>query len=341
MTRLKDIAQDVSVSVSAVSLVLNEKHHGRVNDRTAQAIRESAKRLGYSPNLAAKTLRSKRTHTIGLLSDSIAGSPFSPELIRGAQQAAWDAGYVLFSVYLRTDRDSEELALQSLLQRDVEGLILATDYHRIRQVPSLPNDVHIVCADCRPDDDTSTRYAVIPDEYQGAYTATSHLIERGHTRIGYIGTDDRRFIAREMREAGWRTALLEAGITPDPNLVENVDDPTTPEGRRAAKALLGRARPTAIFCFGDAIAMGVLQVADKLGISVPEDLSLVGFDDLPLIATAVDPPLTTVRLDHHAMGARAVEAVIGAINGEATYAGVELTPCPLISRDTVAPPRRS
>ena len=149
MTRLKDIAQAVGVSVSTVSLVLNGKSRGRVNDETARAVRESADRLGYYPNLAAKSLRSKRTHTIGLLSDSIAGSPFSPELIRGAQQAAWDAGYVLFSVYLRTDRDSEELALQSLLQRDVEGLILATDYHRVRSVPSLPNDVPIVCADCR------------------------------------------------------------------------------------------------------------------------------------------------------------------------------------------------
>ena len=160
MTRLKDIAQAVGVSVSTVSLVLNGKSRGRVNDETARAVRESADRLGYYPNLAAKSLRSKRTHTIGLLSDSIAGSPCSPELIRGAQQAAWDAGYVLFSVYLRTDRDSEELALQSLLQRDVEGLILATDYHRVRPVPSLPTDVPIVCADCRPADERAAGYAV-------------------------------------------------------------------------------------------------------------------------------------------------------------------------------------
>ena len=214
MTRLKDIAQAVGVSVSTVSLVLNGKSRGRVNDETARAVRESADRLGYYPNLAAKSLRSKRTHTIGLLSDSIAGSPFSPELIRGAQQAAWDAGYVLFSVYLRTDRDSEELALQSLLQRDVEGLILATDYHRVRSVPSLPNDVPIVCADCRPADESGAGYAVVPDEYQGAYTATSHLIENGHTRIGYIGTADRgphREGPRPRRAGGnGRVALLEA-----------------------------------------------------------------------------------------------------------------------------------
>jgi len=338
VTRLKDIAQDVGVSVSTVSLVLNGKSGGRVNEETAQVIRAAAERLGYYPNLAAKTLRSKRTHTIGLLADSIAGSPFSPELIRGAQQAAWDAGYVLFSVYLRTDRDSEELALQSLLQRDVEGLILATDYHRVRPVPSLPADVPIVCADCRPADERAAGYAVIPDEYQGAHAATTHLIEQGHTRIGYIGTADRRFIAREMREEGWRAALVEAGIDPDPLLVENVEDPTAPEGRRAARALLDRARPTAVFCFGDLIAMGVLQVAGERGIRVPADLSIVGFDDQPTIATALDPPLTTVRLDHHAMGARAVEAVIAAINGNAGHPGVELTPCPLIRRSTVGPP---
>ena len=230
------------------------------------------------------------------------------------------------------------MALQSLLQRDVEGLILATDYHRVRPVPSLPTDVPIVCADCRPADERAAGYAVIPDEYQGAHAATTHLIEQGHTRIGYIGTADRRFIAREMREEGWRAALVEAGIDPDPLLVENVEDPTAPEGRRAARALLDRARPTAVFCFGDLIAMGVLQVAGERGIRVPADLSIVGFDDQPTIATALDPPLTTVRLDHHAMGARAVEAVIAAINGNAGHPGVELTPCPLIRRSTVGPP---
>lgn len=340
MTRLKDIAQSVSVSVSTVSLVLNGKSRGRVNEETAQVIRSTAERLGYHPNLAAKSLRGKRTHTIGLLTDSIDGSPFSSELIRGAQQAAWDAGWMLFSVYLRTDRDSEELALQSLLQRDVEGLILATDYHRVRPVPSLPINVPVVCADCRPDDERSVGYAVIPDEFQGARAATAHLIEHGHTRIAYIGTADRRFIARAMREEGWRAALVEAGIDPDPLLVENVEDPTAPEGRRAARALFDRARPTAVFCFGDLIAMGVLQVAAERGIRVPDDLSVVGFDDHPTVATALDPPLTTVRLDHHAMGARAVEAVINAINGNADHRGVELTLCPLISRDTVGPPGR-
>lgn len=341
MARLKDIAKEVGVSVSAVSLVLNGKSDGRVNDATAQAIRAAADRLGYHPNLVAKSLRSRRTHTIGLVSDSIVGSPFSPELIRGAQQAAWDAGYVLFSVYLRTDRDSEELALQSLLQRDVEGLILATDYHRVRTTPPFPVEVPVVWADCLPEDEVNVGYAVIPDEYQGAHTATAHLIEHGHTRIGYIGTEDGRFIARTMREQGWHDALTEAGIIPEPELIENVGDPTAPAGRAAARTLLGRARPTAIFCFGDAVAMGVLQVAAELGITVPDDLSVVGFDDMPTIAPALNPPLTTVRLDHHAMGRRAVEAVIAAISGSQHHHEVELTPCPLVARDSVAPPRPS
>lgn len=141
-----------------------------------------------------------------------------------------------------------------------------------------------------------------------------------------------------MREQGWRAALVEAGIEPDPLLIENVASPTTPDGRRAARALLTRAKPTAVFCFGDGIAMGVLQVASEMGIRVPDDLSIVGFDDLPGLATALDPPLTTVRLDHHAMGARAVQAVISAINGDEVHPRVELTPCPLVSRETVGPP---
>lgn len=338
MARLKDIAEQVGVSVSAVSLVLNGKSSGRIKAETAQLIHDTAAQLGYYPNLVAKALRSKRTHTIGLLSDSIAGSPFSPELIRGAQQAAWDAGYVLFSVYLRADRDSEELALQSLLQRDVEGLILATDYHRVRPLPQLPMDVPVAFADCRPTDAGTPSFAVIPDESQGARTATAHLIAKGHTRIGYIGTVDQRFIAREMREQGWRAALNDAGIEPDPAWIENVATPSAPDGRDAARALLRRARPTAIFCFGDAIAMGVFQVASELGIRVPDELSVVGFDDMPGIAPALDPPLTTVRLDHHAMGASAVEAVIGAINGDEILPHLELTACPLIARESVGPP---
>lgn len=340
MATLKDIAEAIGVSVSTVSLVLNGKDRGRVNKETAAAVEKAAARLGYQPNLVAKSLRIRRTHTIGLVSDTVARSAFSSELIRGAQQAAWDAGYVLFSVYLRNDPDSEETALSSLLQRDVEGIVIATDYHRVREMPEMSVSVPTAFADCRPASGVEATFTVTPDEKQGAHTATQHLIDQGHRQIAYIGTTDPRFIARTLREEGWREALEGAGLIADESLVENAASPTAADGREAARALLSRTQPTAVFCFSDTIAMGVLQVSSEFGLRVPTDLSVVGFDDMPSIAEALDPPLTTVRLDHHAMGAAAVQSILGSLEAGKQAVGSELTPCPLIVRASVAPPGR-
>lgn len=339
MATLKDIAVATGVSVSTVSLVLNGKGSGRVNSVTAAAVEAAAARLGYQPNHVAKSLRSRRTQTLGLVSDSVARSPFSSELIRGAQQAAWEAGYVLLSIYLNDESTSEDLALGTLFQRDVEGLIVATDYHRLRHMPVAPS-VPLAFADCRPEDGGAQVYTVTPDERQGARVATEHLIGWGHQRIGYIGTTDSRFLARGLREAGWRDALVAAGIQPDEDLLENAAGPTAAEGREAARRLLDRANPTAVFCFSDQLAMGVIQVACERGIQVPEQLSVVGFDDMPFVAEALNPPLTTVRLDHHAMGAAAATAVLTAIESGNPVVGSHATPCPLVERASVARPRQ-
>lgn len=339
MITLRDVAAEVGVSASTVSLVLNDQDRGRVRPDLADQVRAAAERLGYEPNLLAKSLQSRKTHTIGVISESVASSQFSSEMLAGAQDAARAAGYMLVLVDIGADGpEKADEVIRMLVRRDVEGIIIATDFHRTRAIPTVAKRLPVVFLDCVPEAPDAEVFAtVVPDERAGARHAVERLVELGHRRVAHIGVSDRDYLASGLRLKGFTDALDAAGIPISPWLRVVAANPSTAAGRVAAEQLLDLPldeRPTAIFCFSDQIAWGVLQVARSKGVRIPDELAVVGFDNHRFIAEATLPALTTVELPHRHMGELAVEACLRALTRPRSGRQHITVECPLIIRDS-------
>ncbi|GIG28503.1 LacI family DNA-binding transcriptional regulator [Cellulomonas marina] len=338
--RIADVARAAGVSVTTVSLVLNDRNAARFPETTRTRIRDLAREMGYEPNVLARGLRTRRTHTIGLLSDRIATTPFAVGMVEAAQDVAREHGRLLFLVGTGGVREVEEDAVRALLAQQVDGMIYASMWHRPVDPPAdLPPGT--VFLDCYPVGDDA-RPAVVPDDLGGARAAIAHLVAAGHRRIGLVDIDeDPRPVASVLREQGYREVLAEAGVAPDPRW--HVRSATTAAADAAAAtetllALPPADRPTAVFCYNDQVAHGAYTAARRHGLRIPQDLSVVGYDDLVLIAPELDPPLTTVALPHHAMGRWATEVLLGVRPPPDEADGVLRMPCPLVERGSVSPP---
>ncbi|MER5210267.1 LacI family DNA-binding transcriptional regulator [Streptomyces sp. NPDC002838] len=337
---IKDVAAAAGVSATTVSHILNEVEGKRINAETRQRVLEAARELGYAPNTLARGLRLKRSNTIGFVSDQIATTPHAGRIILGAQEEAAKHGLLLLMLNTGGDPELERKEIDLLLQRQVDGVLYASMYHRVVSVPERLRSVPTVLLDARSDDPGVP--SVVPDEVLGGETAVRELVRHGHRRIGFItNVDD--IPATHGRLEGYRRALAEADIAEDLRLV--VAETTDAVGgyRAALRLLRAEERPTALFCFADRMAMGVYRAAAELGLSIPADLSVIGFDNQELICDGLFPGLTTVALPHYEMGVRAVAqllALTGAQDQEAGPAAQEMLPCPLVVRASVASPPR-
>jgi LacI family transcriptional regulator len=332
---IKDVALRAGVSVTTVSQVLNDVPGKRIKDETRARVRQVADELGYRANGVARSLRLQRSHILALVSDEIATTPYAGQIILGAQEAASKRGWLLMLVNSGGDSETERAEIGALQQRQVDGFLYATMYHRLVDVPDVLGDSPVALLDARCDDPRIP--SVAPDEVQGGQAATQLLLDQGHRRIGLItNTDD--IPATEGRLEGYRRALLQAGIDPADDLIWRERSDSS-GGYRAAHLLLARApRPTAVFCFNDRMAMGLYQAAAERGLRIPEDLSVVGFDNQEMIADGLRPGLTTVALPHYEMGAWAVETLIRRLEDPETPSEQVLLRCPVVERGSVGPP---
>ena len=336
---IRDVAREAGVSPSTVSLVLSGKTEARIPDATRERVHRVASEIGYAPNSLARGLRTRQTRTIGLISDQIATTPFAVRMIAAVQDVAREQGFLLFLVNTGSDPVVERQSVEALLAHQVDGLVYACMWHQVVDAPpELPPGT--VFLDARPRDGGFP--AVVPDDHGGAVAAVRELVAHGHRRIGYIASGEAPVpIASHLRYRGYLEVLREAGIEPDPRLVVEVETSTAAGGLAAAGALLdlpADVRPTALFCFNDRVAMGAYRAARHRGLQIPRDLSIVGYDDQELVAAALDPPLTTVALPHYEMGRWAMEVMLGLRPTPTDDDGVVLMPCPLIRRESVAPP---
>lgn len=335
--RIKDVAALAGVSTATVSLALNDVEGSRIATSTRDRVRAAAKELGYTPNNLARGLRTQRTHTIGFVGDRVATTPYAVQMILGAQEAAWERDNVLMLVSTGGDPTLEAAALQALLDRQVDGLLYTTMYHRRVALPEGALGTPLVLLDAEAPDVPVT--SVVPDEERGGYSATRLLIEAGHRRIGHLrNVDD--VPATGLREQGYRRALAEAGLEFDQSIVVRTSDASERAAKAATELLDRDDRPTAIFAFNDRMAMGVYRAARRLGLDVPGDLSVVGFDDQELVAAELEPGLTTVALPHRAMGRWAAQRLIEMITDPDSHPTPEarLEPCPVVERGSVGPP---
>ena len=333
---IRDVARLAGVSVTTVSHVLNDTPHTRVADDTRARVRQAAKSLGYGPNRMAQALRTNRSGLIGLLSEDIATTPHAGRIILGAQNAAREHDLTL--VIINTERDSGGNAhrddVQALIDRQVDAVLYATMYHRQVSLPDLEG-LPAVLIDSTDRDGIVP--AVVPDEVSGAVAAVTHLVTAGHTRIGFLNNDD-DVPATHGRLAGYKQVLHEHDIPFDETLVAYAASETLPGYELAREILSRKDRPTALFCYNDRMAMGAYRAATELGLSIPNDLSIVGFDNQELIAANLFPGLTTVALPHYEMGSWAVHRILDDIENPGAPAVQTQLDCPLIERGSLGPP---
>ncbi|MFI0776105.1 LacI family DNA-binding transcriptional regulator [Streptomyces sp. NPDC021212] len=325
----RDVARRAGVSQATVSLVLGDKSRGRVSERTADAVRAAARELGYRPNLAARSLRLGRTRTVLLVVPALTNEFFA-HVHTGAARVAADHG---FGVVLypspegvgpaRDPFDSARASLDGVLASS-----MAADALDAVRGGGLP----LVMLDSDPDDPAAAS-TVNLDIGDGMRQAAEHLLGLGHRRIVHVAAavDSWTFRVRARALAGAVHAV--------PGTVLRTEHAalSVEEGRRAALRALGGAgpRPTALMCDDDILAAGACKAARRLGLRVPEDVSVTGVDDLAL-ATAVEPELTTVRLPAQAVGAEGMRALMAVLDGEP--AGDTTLPVELVARDSSAPP---
>ncbi|MBT2534039.1 LacI family DNA-binding transcriptional regulator [Arthrobacter sp. ISL-48] len=339
---IKDVAAAAGVSVTTVSHVLNEVSYARISPETRDKVRTVSEQLGYGPNRLAQALRTQRTGMLGLVSEDIATTPHAGRIILGADDAARARGYNLMIINTSgaASEESRDADVEALLERRVDGILYATMYHRQVTLPANLSSVPAVLVDSESLNGAVT--SVIPDEEGGARVATRSLLDSGHTRIGFLNNTDDVPATRD-RLRGFRAAMHDAGLDGRAAPVEAELSEVEGGYVSALRMLRGPDRPTGLFCYNDRMAMGAYRAAAELGIRIPEDLSVVGFDDQELIAANLHPGLTTVALPHYEMGAWAAEHLIDAIEGRTDLALLASRPtilnCPLVSRASVTAPQ--
>lgn len=324
---IKDIARAAGVSPSTVSRALHD--HPRISQETKDQIRQLAHELGYTPSLLARSLVTRHTATIGMVITT-ASDPFLARLVQGVEETAERNGYSVFLGSSYRDAERELEVVRSFHERRASGVIVTgsqidDDYLHLCDQFALP----IVLTNCR-----TYPYSVYVDKVSGARQAVEHLLQLGHQRVAFIG-GKRSHRSRLERLTGYRQVLEETGIPLDDSFVLDGEG-TLASGIMAAGQILAMSQPpTAIFCFNDLTAIGVIRGLNQANAEVPRDCSVVGFDDLEM-ASYYCPPLTTVHQPTHQLGQCAINMLLKLIRGESNPQPERL-PAELVIRASTGP----
>ncbi|ESX82704.1 MULTISPECIES: LacI family DNA-binding transcriptional regulator [unclassified Mesorhizobium] len=336
---MTDIARAAGCSQATVSFVLNDSPGIRLSQQTRERVIDAARALGYAAP-AFSALRKPvpafdgLDSVIGFAVDQLATSPEAVVAIEGARQASWNAGNVLLVAQTMGDAVMEPRAVAALTRRGISALIYMTIFTREITAPDFLYglDIPVILLNCYTADYAFP--AVVPSEIAGGQNSTRHLIGHGHRRIATI-TGEPWMQAAQDRLKGYRRALATADIPFDPELVVEGDWSASAGYAATVKLLALKERPTAIFCQNDRTAIGCYEALKEAGLHIPQDVSVVGYDDEE-IARHLFPPLTTSILPHMAMGQWAIEQLeVPPPPGRGRYPITKLE-CPLVQRDSVA-----
>jgi DNA-binding LacI/PurR family transcriptional regulator len=326
---MRDVAALAGVSHQTVSRVIND--HPSIRPATRDRVLAAMEQLRYRPNRAARALVTARSQTIGVLSTSAAALYGPVSAINSIQNASYAAGYaVVVAQIADMTPGAAAAALDQLLAQSVEGIIvIAPQEVVLERLAGARLDVPYVALGGGPE--AKDRELTV-DQIAGARAATRHLIDLGHEAIAHISGPLTWFEAR-ARVRGYEAELAEAGLVP---LEAPEGEWTSESGYRAAHLLLDRGGVTAVFASNDQMALGVYHAALERGLRIPEDLSVVGFDDIPE-AAHFWPPLTTVLQDFTELGRRSVESLVGEIEGGEESAAGSLRPSLIVRNSTMRP----
>lgn len=309
---IADVARAADVSIMTVSRAVNDKPG--VGPELRQRIMDLAEEMGYRPSHIARGLATRQTTTVGLVVPDIA-NPFFALIARGAEDAAAAAGYSLFLINTGEELLREQTALDSLLQKEIDGVILCSSRlpadELEESVSRFPAVVLVNRELAQPPANVAT---INVNDELGAQLAVEHFVQAGRRRIAFVA-GPATSLSGQRRLDGYRSALKAANLLFDPELLEHCQ-PTIEGGQQATAAVLAR-RPKvdAILAFNDMVAFGVLQACAEDGRSVPDDIAVIGFDDVPL-ARVVRPHLTTLHVNLAEIGRMAMQTLLATINGE-------------------------
>jgi LacI family transcriptional regulator len=324
---ITDVARHAGVSVATVSKVLNGRYG--VAQSTSAHVLEVIDDLGYESSLVARSLRSHRTHVLGILVAEF--EPFSAEILKGAASALADSGYELLAYtggLQGRGAGWERRYLSRLSGTLIDGAVLVTP-----TVVEAGGDVPVVAID--PHTGPTGLPTVDSDNLRGAVLGTEHLLELGHRRIAFVGGRADLESSR-LREQGFREAMAAAGVRVDEVLVRAGDYRKESTREPVHELLTLPDRPTAVFAANDLSAIATIEVARELGLSVPEDVSVIGFDDIPESAQT-EPPLTTVHQPIQQMGATAIGLLTALLDGGDVSEPHVRLPTSLVRRGSTAP----
>jgi LacI family transcriptional regulator len=324
---MKDVAISVGVSVNTVSQALSNKPG--VNKKTRDLIIETAGKMGYEyENGTRSTLSASKTGTVGLIITDNA-NPFFAHVVRGVQNTLWQSKYTLILCNTNEDYSRERGAIETLLEKEVDGIIMTP-------TQSQDQDVSILMSTKVPFVLMGRHFSnykvpnVFFDDRQGAYKAVDHLIRLGHSRILFINAP-KYISSAEDRYEGYLASFADNGIQPDPSIVR-ICEPSMEAAYNEMKSIfLEKLDFSAVFTFSDLMMLGVIKMFQEMGIRVPEDYSLVGFDDIDFVSL-LTPALTTVCSDKYKLGVKSAAMLLSIIHGDQLLDETVIIPTKLIVR---------
>ncbi|MCO8272298.1 LacI family DNA-binding transcriptional regulator [Actinoplanes sp. TRM 88003] len=330
---LLQVAQRAGVSRSTASFVLAGRHLDmRISEDARQRVLRAAQELDYRPNLMARSLRTKVTRTIALVSDTLASDPYAGKAINGALAAAVAHGHLLFIGETEGDPVVEEKLIADFLDRQVDAFVYASMFTRYVRIPKQLKGHPVVLLNCLTKGAEPVQHQIIPDELAAGYSAAVTVLEAGHRGdIHLVGSPDEHVFAGRERLAGIREGLRAAGA----RLAGTVACDWWPDSAYEAvrASLEAGLSPRALICLNDRIALGAYQALREAGRRIPEDVSVVSFDDSDLAAW-LRPQLTSISLPHYQLGWQAVEKLLGPPSDPA----VLRLPMPVRHRASMAKP---
>jgi DNA-binding LacI/PurR family transcriptional regulator len=308
---IKDIAKQAGVSHSTVSRAL----HGSplLSDETVERIRQIAKTMGYSPSAAARSLKTNRSHALGVIVSAI-DDPFFSELLQGVEDITQEHGYSMLIAASRRDPEREQAIVQDMRERHVDGIIICSASFSAEQRRMLLEfGIPIVLVNNHAAEEY--RYSIYHDDTEGSQQVTRHLIELGHRKIAYLGNSLSGRITLD-RLTGFRHEMEAAGLDVPDGYIFEVPGGGPEDGFAASTHFLDLPqRPTALFCFNDALAIGVLKGLGAAGIRVPGDFSVAGFDNI-VFSAYTNPPLTTLDQPKRDIGIEAARLILGLLDAD-------------------------
>jgi LacI family transcriptional regulator len=326
--RLRDVAKKAGVSPTTASFVLGGRDM-RISEETRQRVLRTARELDYRPNLAARSLRTQESRTVGLVADTIVSGHYGGELVRGSMTAALEHGHRLLVCESDGDEALQAALVEDLVGRQVSALLVATSAHDPVPPPRVPAGLPVVLLNCRS---VASYPAIVPAEAEGGRAAARLLVEAGHrSGIWLIGETLARSLPGRARLEGIVAEL--AGV--DAVLEQHLSCAWWPEAayEMTSRSLRGGVAPGAVICLNDRIAFGVYQALGEAGLEIPRDVSVVSFDDSEL-ASWLRPSLSSVGLPEFEMGRLAVESLLS----DEVAPLERLVPMPVRLRDSIGPP---